>query len=53
MHLNSVFAGNYGVDGAALGFYYRRARFDNVTFSNQSGTAVRVSTPLFRYNFAL
>ena len=46
--LSSVFDDNFGADGAAVSLYYRSARLDNVTFSNQRGTAVRVSTILLR-----
>ena len=47
----SVFDGNFGADGAAVSFYYRSGTFDNVTFSNQTGTAVRVSTAYTYLNF--
>ena len=41
----SVFDDNFaGDDGSALSLYYYSGRFDNVTFSNHKGTAVRVST---------
>jgi len=46
-----VFDGNVGADGAAISFYYRSGIFDNVTFSNQTGAAVRVSTAYTYLNF--
>ena len=41
--LYSLFDGNRGADGAAINLAYYNVNFDNVTFSNNVGSAVRVS----------
>ena len=43
MLLYSLFDGNHGADGAAINLAYYNVKFDNVTFSNNVGSAVRVS----------
>ena len=39
----SVFDGNYAADGAAMNVAHYSAKFDNVTFSNNTESAIRVS----------
>ena len=39
----SKFDNNFGADAAAINIAYYNARFNNVAFSNNTGTAVRVS----------
>ena len=46
-----MFDDNYGGDGGTISLYYYSGKFDNVVFSNQKGTTVRVSTPLLRYAY--
>ena len=46
--MSSVFDDNFGADGATVSLSYYSGKLDNVTFSNQRGTAVRVSTLLLR-----
>ena len=41
--LYSLFDGNHGADGSAINLAYYNVNFDNVTFSNNVGSAVRVS----------
>ena len=39
----SLFDSNYGADGAAINLAYYNVNFNNVTFANNIGSAVRVS----------
>ena len=39
----SLFDSNFGAGGAAISIAYFNARFDNVRFRNNIGTAVQVS----------
>jgi len=39
----SLFDSNFGAEAAAIEIAYYNARFDNVTFRNNIGTAVQVS----------
>jgi len=41
--MHSKFTNNTGAEAAAINIDYYNARFNNVEFSNNTGTAVRVS----------
>ena len=43
----SNFDSNFGAGAAAINIAYYNARFNNVTFRNNTGTTVRVSSCMF------
>ena len=43
----SVFDGNFGGEGASVSLIYSTGNFNNVTFSNHRGPALRVSNSIY------